>query len=73
MQNLYAYWGALLIVLKRLVRTFAIFLFGLWLYTIKVRGKSNQIGVFIRTINIGELLTFIMVSKLKFKCQNTLN
>ena len=23
--------------------------------------------------NIGELLTFIMVSKLKFKCQNTLN
>lgn len=52
MQNLYAYWGALLIVLKLLVRTSAIFLFGLWLYTIKVRGKSNQIGVFIRTINI---------------------
>ena len=75
MQTLYAYWGALHNCFKTTSKDFCNFLVRVMTtyYQSLRKVKSDRCFYKKYKYNTGELLTFIMASKLKFKCQNTLN
>lgn len=75
MQTLYAYWGAPHNCFKTTSKDFCNFLVRVMTtyYQSLRKVKSDRCFYKKYKYNTGELLTFIMASKLKFKCQNTLN